>query len=134
MTPLRNHNLTQRLVPPFYKTLFTLRKPGRNTAPPVSSHNTQRSLVSIASLIHHAQTITPMLHLPQVRRPSRRRSIRRDLIFCSTFLSRKKWKDSPKQNPDCHQHNKQSPFVSLISSDTGQTEHRSPAHRKADKR
>ena len=28
----------------------------------------------------------------------------------------------PKQNPDCHQHNKQSPFVSLINKGAEQTE------------
>jgi len=56
MMPLRNHNHFQRLVPPFFKPLITLRTPGRNTAPPVSSNITQRSLASIASLIHLVKT------------------------------------------------------------------------------
>ena len=50
-----------RRIPPFYQTLIALRTPGRNTAPPVSSHITQRSLASMASLIYHAQT---KLHRP----------------------------------------------------------------------
>jgi len=45
------------------------------------------------------------------------------LDFFAPLFYQEKSGNIPKQNPACHQHNKQSPFVSLISSGTGHTKY-----------
>lgn len=64
----------------------------RDSASGVLAYHAAESC-QFAPLIHYAQTITQMLHLPQVRWPDKNSgAFVSVLIFCSTFLSRKKWK------------------------------------------
>ena len=69
-------------IPPFFKTLITLRTPGRNTAPPVSSHITQRSLAHLP----HSSTMPKQNSAAPLATGALARQKQRSICFCLDFL------------------------------------------------